>query len=252
MPHDAPESNRERRASSVERRDPYALSRLTWQEVAAHLERDSRLIFPIGALEQHGPHLPLGTNTLISESLAIDLSRDLRILRAPTLQYGVGFPGQRGYAGSANLRRKTLHRAVNELLGAWEDHGVMESIVITAHRYEMHLDALLMALTSRATTTVISLSSIETGDLLSGPPELETGGELETSLLLFLEPDRVRHSKISDYVPDQKTHRRYVRGQGPTPPGASQGCIGYPSRATKEKGRRIYQRYLDTIKDCLL
>ena len=105
------------------------------------------MIFPIGALEQHGPHLPLGTNSLIVERLAVDLSRELGILVAPTFQYGVISPTRDRFPGRATLQRKTLHRTINELLASWEDHGITEFVLLTAQRYDAHLDALLMALT---------------------------------------------------------------------------------------------------------
>ena len=175
--------------------DSYALDTLTWPEAGRLLARDSRLLFAVGALEQHGPHLPLGTNTLLAEAVARRVSVELGILQAPPFPYGVVGSGRGHYAGTATLRRKTLHRAVNELLASWEDHGVSEVVVITAHRYEPHLDALLMALTSRSRTTVIDLYAVEVGDLLEAPPDLEHGGEVETSLMLHLAPERVRKDR---------------------------------------------------------
>ena len=230
-----------------ERSRSYALDALPWPEVEEELERDPRLLFAVGSLEQHGPHLPLGANLLISQRVVESLSREHRILRAPPLPYGVGLPRGRRFAGVAALRRKTLHKAVNELLGAWEDQGVRELIVVTAHRYEPHLDALLMAMTDEARTTVLNLRSIDVRDLLDGDPETEHGGELETSLLLFLAPDRVRRERIRDFVTDPATFRRYVRGRAPTPPPDSRGCVGRPSAASAEKGRRIFRRYVDVL-----
>lgn len=207
------------------------------------LAADSRLLFPVGALEQHGPHLPLGTNTFIAERLATDVSDDLEILLAPTFAYGVTTGGSGTFAGRSTLRRKTLHRAVNELIAGWEDHGVTEIVIITAHRYEPHLDALLMALTADSVTTVIDLYQIDVSDLLERPATSEHGGELETSLMLHLAPERVRRDEITDF-PSRAPHpRRYTRGRMPTPPTASQGSVGRPSLASADKGARIYRRY---------
>jgi creatinine amidohydrolase len=216
--------------------------------VSRILARDPRLIFPVGALEQHGPHLPLGTNTFIADRVADELSSELGILRAPTLPYGVGLPAQQPFAGTATMRRKTFHRAVNELLAGWEDHGFREFIILTAHRYEPHLDALLMALTTEAVTTVIDLYAIDVADILDAHPEAEHGGEVETSLLLHLAPERVRPEQIADYLPDPGTLRRYVRGRVPTPPPGSAGTVGRPSRASAEIGRRLYERYLEGVR----
>ena len=230
----------------------YALVELTWREVSRALARDPRLVFPVGALEQHGPHLPLGTNTFIAGRMADDLSRELGILRAPTFPYGVGLPIHQPFPGTATLRRKTFHRAVNELLAGWEDDGFREFIILTAHRYEPHLDALLMALTTESLTTVVDLYAIDVSDIITTTPEAEHGGEVETSLLLHLDPSRVRRGQIADYVPDPGTLRKYVRGRVPTPPPDSQGAVGRPSLASAEKGRLIYGRYLDGVRKAIV
>lgn len=216
------------------------------------LARDPRLLFPVGSLEQHGPHLPLGANTLIADRVARVLSQEMGVLRAPTLAYGVGMPVNTPFGGMAGLRRKTLHRAVNELLADWEDDGFREFIILTAHRYEPHLDALLMALTTESVTTVVDLYAIDVSDIVEISPEEEHGGEVETSLLLYLAPERVRRDQVADFLPDEETLGRYVRGRVPTPPPGSEGAVGRPSRATAEKGARIFERYLEGVRRAVL
>lgn len=250
MTRDEPTGDRNAEDGAEGRRS-YDLGTLTWREVSEHLRRESRLILAVGALEQHGPHLPLGTNTIIAGSLAREISRELGILRAPTFPYGVALPGAAAFAGTASLRRKTLHRAINELIAAWEDHGVSEFVMITAHRYEPHLDALLMALTNTSTPTVIDVYAIDVSDLIEGAQEGEHGGEVETSLLLHLAPEHVRLDLLQDFVPNPETYRKYIRGRVPTPPPGSQGTVGRPSRATPTKGRRIFERYVQRIRDTL-
>ncbi len=230
-------------------RRSYALNELTWHEVRETLARDQRLIFPIGALEQHGPHLPLGTNSLIVERLAADLSRELGILVAPTFQYGVISPTRDRFPGRATLQRKTLHRTINELLASWEDHGITEFVLLTAQRYDAHLDALLMALTTGAETTVIDLHAIDVSDLLDHPPEWEHAGELETSLVLHLAPELVRADRVANAPLSPEQGRRYVRNLMPTPPPGSGGVVGHPGAATPEKGRLIYRRLYTAIRD---
>lgn len=226
--------------------DSYALDRLTWQEIAEAVERDPRLLLPVGALEQHGPHLPLGTSTLIAERVADALSERLAILRAPTFSYGVTASAG-PFAGTAGLRRKTVHRAVNELLAAWEDQGLREFLVVTAHRYEPHLEALLMALTASAATTVFDLYQVDVLDLVQTDPEEEHGGELATSLLLYLAPERVRTGKIGDFGAGERALRRYSRGRVPTPPPGTHGAVGRADLASAEKGEAIFTRYVEAL-----
>lgn len=226
--------------------DP-ALERMPWPEVQRALARDPRLLLAVGSLEQAGPHLPLGANSHIAEAVVEEVARRTGIVRAPAFCYGVTLKGSHRFAGTAGLRRKTLHLCVNELLAAWEDHGVREFILVTGHRSEAHLEALLMALTSRAKTTVFDLAAIDVEDLLEGEPGIEHGGERETSLLLHLKPELVSASELQDVEPTSAVLASYRRGHPPTPPRSTRGVYGYPSRATAEKGARVFERYVEAL-----
>jgi len=214
------------------------------------MEGDPRLMVPVGALEAHGPHLPLGANTTIATRVTRAVSQRLGVLRAPAFSYGVTTGGDpaRGRAGPG---RKTLHRAINELLARWEDQGVEAFYIVTAHRHEPHLEALLMALSSESATTVYDLYQIDVLDLLDGDPETEHAGEFETSLLLHLAPEHVRAEAMEDHPVTEEALRRYVRGRMPTPPPDSQGVLGRPSRASAEKGRALFQRLVDTLAEAV-
>lgn len=224
----------------------YALDELSWPEVGRILARDPRLLLPVGALEQHGPHLPLGTNTFIARNVTASVSQKLGILRAPPFSYGVTVGGG-PWAGAAGLRRKTFHRALNELLARWEDHGVQEFIVVTAHRHEPHVEAILLSLTARSVTTVFDLHQMDVTDLVEGDPGAEHAGELETSLMLHLAPHLVRQAEVSDVIPRTRTLRRYIGGRVPTPPQGSRGAVGNATLASAEKGRAIFERWVDRL-----
>lgn len=224
----------------------YRLDEIPWSEVSDALVEDPRLIIAVGALEQHGPHLPLGANTRIAEAVARGVSDRLGILHAPTFSYGVIVSGG-PFPGRAGIRRKTLHRTINELFAHWEDHGVEEFVVVTAHRFEPHLEPLLMALTGRASKSVYDLYEIDVSDLLETDPELEHAGELETSLMLHLAPELVRTDAVEDFMPEGSALRRYTRRRVPKAPKTSMGVLGFPSLATAAKGARIFARYVDTL-----
>ena len=85
------------------------------------------LVVPVGTTEQHGPHLPLGCDTIIVEHLADDLSAEFGILRAPTVEYGVHAPTH-AFPGGASLRRRTLHRVMNELIESWEEGAGVQRV----------------------------------------------------------------------------------------------------------------------------
>ena len=229
--------------------DQVGLDELSWVDVAAHLARDPRLIVPVGALEQHGPHLPLGTNVLIARRVAVDLSREFNVLRAPTIYYGVNVPGAAEYAGTTTLRQKTLHRSLNELLAGWEKHGLSEFVVITAHRHEPHLDALATLLTRSARVRVVSVWDVDISDLLDVQPGPFHAGEAETSLMLYLYPEVVRMDRARDFELNDELFRKYMKGKLPSAPSGGSGIVGHPTAATAQKGESIYKRILHIIGD---
>lgn len=227
----------------------YDLVDLTWAEAVRVLAREPRLVLAVGALEQHGRHLPLGTNCWIAKRFVETLSETEGVLRAPPFWYGVNAPSDQTFAGTASLTRKTLHRALNELVASWERHGVEEFILVTLHRHEPHVDALLTALTATATLTVVNLYDVEVSDLLRGPSAPQHAGEIETALLLHLAPERVRRDEIRDFDLDASLFRKYVRGRLPTPPPGCDGAMGRPSLATAETGRRLWVRFLKVVRE---
>ena len=83
---------------------PRNLKEMRAVDVAALIGRDPRLIIPVGTCEQHGPHLPMGGDTIIVERLARDLSAEFGVLLAPTMEYGVNAETERSFAGNASLQ----------------------------------------------------------------------------------------------------------------------------------------------------
>lgn len=247
----APPSREDReQGSGAPPRRSYAIDQLPWPDVAEILQGDPRLVLPVGALEQHGPHLPVGTNIVIARYVAREVSERTGILRAPTLSYGVTVGGG-PYAGRAGLRRKTLHRVVNELLQMWEADGIRQFAIITAHRFEPHLEALLMTATGPSSTSVYDLYQIDVSDIIESDPELEHAGELETSLMLHLAPDLVRLDRARDFMPSGGALRRYTRRRVPKPPTNSRGVIGAPTLASAQKGERVFARYVEMLSAAL-
>ncbi|HEY4307005.1 MAG TPA: creatininase family protein [Gemmatimonadaceae bacterium] len=217
-------------------------------EIARLLERDARLIIPVGTCEQHGPHLPLGSDTLIVDRLSGDLSAEFDVLVAPTVEYGVNVQTEKGFPGNGALRKKTLHRMLNDLLDTWEATGVREFILLTAHEHDPHLEALSTVITSGARVRVVDIFGVDFSDLLEGQTEPMHGDEVDTSLLLYIAPELVDMSLAQDYMMSREELRRYRRGWLKVPR-ASPGSIGRPTLATAEKGRAIYERIYAKIRD---
>lgn len=224
----------------------FLLTDLSWLQVEEHLTRDSRLIVPIGNCDQFGPHLPLGAGTLVTEAVATELAREFAVLRAPTVNYGVNLPAPRGYPGAAGLHEKSLHRVLNDLLASWEDHGFREFILITAHRYDPHVDTIATVTSTRARVRVVELLGIDVSQFLRGAGVPEHGGEALTSLLLHLYPDRVDLARAVDFRPPAR--RRGPMRRISRLPVESPGSVGEPLMASAETGRQIYEHIVQKVR----
>ncbi|MGH7531210.1 MAG: creatininase family protein [Gemmatimonadales bacterium] len=226
---------------------PLHLKALTPAAVREALARDPRLLVPVGTCEQHGPHLPLGCDTLIVERLADDLSARFGILRGPTVEYGVNSATRRPYPGNATVRRKTLHRWMNDLLGSWEQGGVTGFIILTAHGHDPHQEALSTLRTQHARIFTVDVFALDFTGYLDDPAGPIHGGELDTSLLLHLAPELVRMDRAQDFPLPERQRARYRRGATGALPAVSPGSLGRPSLASPEKGARLYKMIHDRI-----
>ncbi|HEX9727736.1 MAG TPA: creatininase family protein [Gemmatimonadales bacterium] len=201
--------------------------------IRAALARDPRIILPVGTTEQHGPHLPVGADTIIVERLADDLSAEFGVLRAPTVEYGVNVATRTPYPGNASVRRKTLHRFMNDLVGSWEEGGVEQLIILTAHGYDPHQEALSTIRTTRASVRTVDIFTVP---IDTAEPALPIhGGEFDTSLLLYLDASLVSLEDAQDYLPSRRPSRSVW-----TLPADSPGSVGMPTRASAEIGRHLY------------
>ncbi|HXQ29166.1 MAG TPA: creatininase family protein [Gemmatimonadales bacterium] len=210
---------------------PLPLKTLIPDDVGRALERDPRLLVPVGTCEQHGPHLPLGCDTLIVERLADDLSAAFQILRAPTVEYGVNTEVRNPRPGDAAVRRKTLHRWMNELLGSWELAGVDAFIILTAHGYDPHQEALSTLRTRRARILMVDVFALDFTAHLDDPVGPFHGSELDTSLLLHVAPGLVQ--------------MRLARDNGMQVPGGTPAQSA--ALASAAKGERLYKMIYERI-----
>ena len=214
--------------------------------MARHLERERRLLVPVGVCDQYGPHLPIGSSTDVAEAVASTLAVEFGILQAPPFPLGVNVPADQQFAGTACIQEKTLHRLLNDALASWEDSGFEEFILITAYDYDPHVEALASVSGTRARVRVLEVLGIDFSDFVEGEVGPQHGGEVLTSLMLHLRPDKVNLSEARDYrSPREGIEARRIE----TLPRASNGAVGQPTLASAEKGERIFQHILHKIRE---
>jgi len=141
---------------------------------------------------------------------------------------------------------------MNELIESWEDGaGVREFVILTAQASEAHLEALSTIRTEEATVQVVDIFGLDFGPLLDQPGGPIHGGELDTSLLLYLAPELARMDLALDFALTPKMLARYRPGHSRRLPEGSPGSVGYPSLASAQKGELLYKFILDRISSYL-
>ena len=232
-------------------REAPRLAELAWPEVVEWFRRDPRLLFPVASLMQHGPHLPLATDAIITTAIAEGIAARHHILVAPTLPFGAGADVDRSYAGAALLPPKTLHRVLNDLVGDWEAQGLRELVLLTSNGFGPHYRALVSVIGGDLKIRAVDTNVVDVSPVLRTPTMPERAGEIETSLLLHLAPDRVRPELAADEVPTRVELRARIQGTEPVPLPGSPGVLGRPTAATAEKGKRLYEYLVRYIGDRL-
>ncbi len=212
------------------------------------LARSPLVILPVGALEAHGPHLPLGADQIQAEATAAALAERLDALVAPTLPYGA-CPGARRFPGTVSLRLTTLTDGARAVLEELARMGVRRLLVLSGHAERGHMAALREAAdaTMQAVPAcrVVVLSDYDFVYELRGRESPETDGHaglLETSRLLALAPERVGPER------PVVEHRGspFVPGS-PTPAEWPESVVGDTRTADARLGARVQAHVLDRL-----
>ncbi len=209
---------------------PWRLKDLTPDAARTLLQERPTLIVPVGGIAALGSHLPLGSDSIVVDRIADDVSAARRLVRAPLLEYSV-FPSAHARDGGVALRRKTLHRVMNELIDSWEDGaGIRQFIVLTAVSSDAQLEAVSTVRTEHAQLWTYDVLGLDHGAELLTTDALERAGELATSLLLHIAPELVKGDAI---LPEgSESGDAFVRGA---------------RRATPERAGDLYHSVLERI-----
>jgi creatinine amidohydrolase/Fe(II)-dependent formamide hydrolase-like protein len=141
---------------------------------------------------------------------------------------------------------------MNELIESWEEGaGVREFLILTAQSSEAHLEALSTIRIGQATVQVVDIFSLDFGSLLERPFPIQ-GGELDTSVLLYLAPHLVQMELARDFDLTPRMLARYRPGHSRNLPLGSPGSVGYPSLASAQKGESLYRFILERVGRCLI
>lgn len=243
------------------------LADLRAPEIADRLTPSSVLLQPVGAIEQHGPHLPLSTDLLIADALAEavveERGDELDLWLLPSLAYTKS--NEHAWSpGTIWLSAQTMLSVLDDLgrcvatlptrrLAFLNGHGGNTALLAVANR-ELRVAHGLMTFLLHPSQPRDSGGASEDDD------ELGMGvhaGRDETSVVLHLRPELVDMSKAERSVPEAMAARERVRFGGDVPFGwssddlAAGGVIGDPTLASAERGARLWEGMRRSVGDAL-
>jgi creatinine amidohydrolase len=241
---------------------------MKWQELKttdfAGISRETPVVLPVAAIEQHGPHLPLATDRLIAEHFAdaIDSRLGAAVLILPTVAVGCS-EHHMDFAGSLTLRQDTFSNVVQDYLESAYRHGFRNLFVLNAHGGNQGIGQVIVeqfGANHPDTQTALATWWRVASDELALLNETGVGGvghacEFETSLMLLIAP----HLVNMEAAPLRTNVATYPWAEGDLLRGAQvslfrtmqqmtpNGVYGEPRAASAEKGQQISQQVTDKL-----
>ncbi len=226
----------------------------TWQEIAALPRESTVLVLPVGSTEPHGPHLPLATDVIISEGMALRASeilvaRGLTALILPSIVYSVtDFAA--GFAGALSLRFETARDVMIDVLGGAIRDGFRMFCVANSHLEPRHVESIVAAIRAVETDTGVAVAFPDkrrrawAGKLTA---EFQSGachaGQYETSLVLADRPDLVDDERRAELPPVEQSLSVAIRDGLSTfrEAGGDLAYFGRPAAASSAEGEATYE-----------
>lgn len=245
---------------------------LTWTEIQEAIMTDAGVILPVGSTEQHGYHLPLSTDALLAEDLALAVAKKTNMLVAPPITYGYRSRpltgGGQNFPGTTSLSGKVFISLIEDVICEFIRHGFKKIVLLNWHFenqnfiYEAAYSALervgKLEIPDGPKIMVMELSFSElsesTMDLLFGGEFPGWGTEhaaiLETSLMLFLHPELVQFDRaVNDQSEEMPWYDILPIPKKIVP---ESGTLWKARLATKEKGEVSWQEIIENAAAAIL
>src|SRR3990172_9182400 len=187
---------------------------MTWPEVREELSRGrTTVVVPFGAVEQHGPHLPLGTDAIFGDEIGLAVAERLDAFLAPTVRVGFS-PHHMAFAETLTVDEETFQAVARSIVRALAGHGFRRIVLLPTHGGNFRpLGAAVSRLAPAGGGKGVTFPDVGVllNAILPAPPALgvtpaEGGvhaGEWETSMMLALRPELVRMERAEEgYVGD--------------------------------------------------
>ncbi len=251
--------------------EKYLYSDLTWPEVNEAVAMDKVILLPVGSTEQHGSHLPLDVDNIISVSACLEAGRREpgKILVAPSIPYGYNVHAM-DYPGTIHVGYETFIRFCADVCKSFAYHGFKRIVIVNGHGSNTPLLEFAGRKTTLETDAVVAwfmwwnLLNVNPDFISSFRESVFPGGaghagEVETSVYLHLAGEKVQMEKATDHISwyNQKGATGFQWGDafanGPvgtfewTSTFADNGVFGQPSLASADKGKRIFEETVNRL-----
>jgi creatinine amidohydrolase/Fe(II)-dependent formamide hydrolase-like protein len=231
----------------------HLLAEMTWPEAERRFQEVDVALLPVGAIEQHGPHLPLDTDAFDADHLArrvAEACSDPKPLVLPLIPYGVSYHHD-DFPGTINVGNEALSKMVYDVGMACARNGITKMVIVNGHGGNtptLQFAAQLINRDAHIFTTVDTgeTSDVDLAELCETPNDVHAG-EIETSTSLAVRPDLVKMDRAESFVPEFSSRyldfsaRRSVEWYARTLKISPSGVLGDPTCASAEKGRRMWQ-----------
>jgi creatinine amidohydrolase len=229
----------------------------TWPALGEYFETESLALVPVGSTEQHGPHLPEGTDHMIAEAFARGAADRSGYLCTPTITVGVS-SHHRQFHGTMWADPPAFRKYVESLTRNLTEHGIDRVIYVNAHGGNVqHLREVGRRLRDDRTAYAIEWMWNESirelvDDLfaVNGPH----GGPKETAMIMHLAPELVETDRLDDARDgglvdwDADTVRQYgARTFYDSVDNTGNGVLGDQTDATPEKGQQLFEAATDQL-----
>ena len=218
------------------------IEEITMDDFASGLGKTRTVIIPFGSTEEHGPHLPLGADTIHVYEICKVAAKQIPVFVAPPLFYGV-CRSTRHHPGTVGIRPSTLRAITADLVSDLYRQGLRHFLIISGHASGLHLSCLIEVgeefLQSYPDSRLAVLSVLDLG-MVAWQEVITTkddshAGEVETSIMLHLRPHLVGEARPREWprFPEHLLVRDKLRYW----PG---GVWGDASHASEGKGRKLF------------
>ena len=228
------------------------LEEMTMTEFEKGLKKTKTVIIPVGTVEEHGPHLPLSTDTLQAMELAKRVAQRMNVFIAPPLHYGF-CRSTRCHPGTISVSTGALRAMVRDIVRSLHLQGLRSFVILSGHAGSIHMAALnevgeeLLDEIQEISIAVLSGMDLfpDKGELVETEGDSHAG-EVETSMMLSIRPELVKGRAAKEYPAFPRPI--LVRDKRKYWPG---GVWGDPSKASRDKGEKMILLAVDKVIDLI-